>query len=130
MSLSRVRALFPLSIHDGISRRRCPASVRFPGQESRVDEKRQGWFPNSNLGVGRVGKWAQCGVALRAFALSPSILPSFLLLLHRTLLPAFALLRLPPVTVNQRYYPVYQTTALSLSNVSNHLLPLSQIDRP
>lgn len=32
-----------------------------------------GWLPNSNLGVGRVGKWAQCGVTLRAFALSPSI---------------------------------------------------------
>lgn len=38
----------------------------------RVDEKRWGWLPNSNLGVGRVGKWAQCGVTLRAFALSPS----------------------------------------------------------
>lgn len=38
----------------------------------RVDEKRRGWLSNSNLGVGRVGKWAQCGVTLRAFALSPS----------------------------------------------------------
>lgn len=58
-----------------------------------VDEKRQGWFPNSNLGVGRVGKWAQCGVTLRAFALSlsipPSISPSY---------PAFVLLHLPPFT--------------------------------
>lgn len=41
----------------------------------RVDEKRWGWLPNSNLGVGRVGKWAQCGVTLRAFALSPSAPP-------------------------------------------------------
>lgn len=30
---------------------------------------------NSNLGVGWVGKWAQCGVTLRAFALSPSVPP-------------------------------------------------------
>lgn len=43
----------------------------------RVDEKRWGWLPNSNLGVGRVGKWAQCGVTLRAFALSPSAPPAF-----------------------------------------------------
>lgn len=48
----------------------------------RVDEKRWGWLPNSNLGVGRVGKWAQCGVTLRAFALSPS--QPLLLFLPRT----------------------------------------------
>ena len=42
----------------GVGRRGCR------GELTRVPR-----LPNSNLGVGRVGKWAQCGVMLRAFAI-------------------------------------------------------------
>lgn len=69
------------------------ACTFYQNRGSCVDEKRQG-FPNSNLGVGRVGKWAQCGVTLRAFALSLSIPPS----ISPSYPPAFALLHLPPFT--------------------------------
>ena len=42
----------------GVGRRGCR------GELTRVPR-----LPNSNLGVGWVGKWAQCGVMLRAFAI-------------------------------------------------------------
>lgn len=78
---------------------------------SRVDEKRQDRFPNSNLGVGRVGKWAQCGVTLRAFALSPPTpSPTMYFSIAPTFLRCFALLHLSPFTVNEDYCFSYRTS--------------------
>lgn len=111
------------------------------GDGRRVDEKRWGWLPNSNLGVGRVGKWAQCGVTLRAFALSPSAParsphqpanppPLSSASPH----PQYAALHLP------RFNPLAPSTSASSSlspplSPIRHLerhprYPLSQIDRP
>lgn len=105
----------------------------------RVDEKRWGWLPNSNLGVGRVGKWAQCGVTLRAFALSPSAPPSLRQPATRHPPP---LLRISSPTVLHlpRFNPLAPSTSAS-SSLSPPLSPiwhlerhprysLSQIDRP
>lgn len=115
----------------------------------RVDEKRRGWLPNSNLGVGWVGKWAQCGVTLRAFALSPSLLtpatpppslpplstpPRFFIphsVLHFTLLlTRFNLLLLHSRAQAPRPLssPLSLTRHLGNPPLPRH--PLSQIDRP
>lgn len=46
---------------------------RWAGRESWRESVGGESLPNSNLGVGRVGKWAQCGVTLRAFPTIPGV---------------------------------------------------------
>lgn len=80
------------------------------GGGKHVDEKRRGWLPNSNLGVGRVGKWAQCGVTLREFALSPSTPLPTRWHLHRTF---------SSIMCATLYFPRFNLFALSAGDTSS-----------